>query len=136
MSERKSVIIHHCERILKQHPRFLEIHCTRSGRSRGRKFHQTRSLVAFEGLSSVRDRTNRKHCPSHKIWSYKRGGRSTGVLLYNIKIALRRPSHVCVIANEGLPSMIAFDSKPYRFKVKFPFHGRLLQLYCRSESWD
>ena len=41
-----------------------------------------------EGWSLVRDRTNRKHCPSHQIWSYKRdmvvgeGGRSTGVLLY------------------------------------------------------
>ena len=23
----------------------------------------------------VRDRTNRKHCPSHEIWSYKRDGR-------------------------------------------------------------
>ena len=22
--------------------------------------------------SKVRDRTNKKHCPSHKIWSYKR----------------------------------------------------------------
>ena len=48
----------------------------------------TRSLVTSEGWSLVRDRTNRKHCPSHKIWSYKRdmvvgeGGRSTGVLLY------------------------------------------------------
>ena len=46
-------------------------------------------LVTSEGWSLVRDRTNRKHCPSHKIWSYfKRdmvvgeGGRSTGVLLY------------------------------------------------------
>ena len=49
----------------------------------------TRSLVASEGWSSVRDRTNRKHCPSHRIWSYKRdgrwrGGRSTGVLLYRL----------------------------------------------------
>ena len=31
----------------------------------------TRLLVAFEGWSSVRDRTNRKHCRSHEIWSYK-----------------------------------------------------------------
>ena len=30
-----------------------------------------RSLVAFGRWSSVRDRTNRKHCPSHEIWSYK-----------------------------------------------------------------
>ena len=35
----------------------------------------TRSLVASEGWSLVRDRTNRKQCPSHKIWSYKRDGR-------------------------------------------------------------
>ena len=35
----------------------------------------TRSLVASEGWSLVRDRTNRKHCPSHEIWSYKRDGR-------------------------------------------------------------
>ena len=34
-----------------------------------------RSLVALEGCSSVRDRTNRKLCQSHEIWSYKRGGR-------------------------------------------------------------
>ena len=58
---------------------------TRCGRPRGRKFHLTRSLVTLEGWSSVRDRTDRKHCPSHEIWSYKKygeGGRSTGVLLY------------------------------------------------------
>ena len=57
--------------MLNRHPRFLEIHCrpTRSGRSRGRKSHLTRSLVASEGWSLVRDRTNRKQCPSHKIWS-------------------------------------------------------------------
>ena len=59
-------------------PRFLEIHCRRGGRSRGRKSHLTRSLVASEGWSSVRDRTNRKHCPSHKIWSYKTDGRWKG----------------------------------------------------------
>ena len=40
---------------------------TRYGRPRGRKFHMTRSLVALEGWSLVRDRTNRKHCPSHEI---------------------------------------------------------------------
>ena len=51
---------------------------TRCGRPRGRKFHLTRSLVASEGWSLVRDRTNRKHCPSHEIWSYKRGGRWWG----------------------------------------------------------
>ena len=54
----------------------------------GEKHFATRSLVTSEGWSLVRDRTNRKHCPSHKIWSYKRdmvvgeGGRSTGALLY------------------------------------------------------
>ena len=42
------------------------------GRSRGRKSHLTRSLVASEGWSLVRDRTNRKHCQSHKIWSLVR----------------------------------------------------------------
>ena len=47
----------------------------RCGRPRGSKFHLTRSLVASEGWSLVRDRTNRKHCPSHEIWSYKRDGR-------------------------------------------------------------
>ena len=51
---------------------------TRYGRPRGRKFHLTRSLVALEGWSLVRDRTNRKHCPSHEIWSYKRDGRWWG----------------------------------------------------------
>ena len=51
---------------------------TRCGRPRGRKFHLTRSLVASEGWSLVRDRTNRKHCPSHEIWSYKRDGRWRG----------------------------------------------------------
>ena len=60
---------------------------TRCGRPRGRKFHLTRSLVASEGWSSVRDRTNRKHCPSHDIWRIRgmvagEDGRSTGVLLY------------------------------------------------------
>ena len=64
---------------------------TRCGRPRGRKFHLTRSLVALEGWSSVRDRTNRKHCQSHEIWSYKRmvvgeGGCSTGVLLYRRRL--------------------------------------------------
>ena len=39
--------------MLKLHPRFLEIHCTRSGHPRGRKSHLTRSLVAFEGWSSA-----------------------------------------------------------------------------------
>ena len=48
---------------------------TRCGRPRRRKFHLTRSVVASEGWSLVRDRTNRKHCPSHEIWSYKRDGR-------------------------------------------------------------
>ena len=48
---------------------------TQCGRPRGRQFHLTRSLVALEGWSLVRDRTNRKHCPSHEIWSYKRDGR-------------------------------------------------------------
>ena len=38
----------------------------------GEKFHLTRSLVAFGGWSSVRDRTNRKLCPSHEIWSLMR----------------------------------------------------------------
>ena len=51
---------------------------TRCGRPRGRKFHLTRSLVALEGWSSVRDRTNRKHCLSHEIWSYKGDGRWWG----------------------------------------------------------
>ena len=64
---------------------------TRCGRPRGRKFHLTRSLVVLEGWSSVKDRTNRKHCPSHEIGSYKRDGRwwgwsfdsgSSTVLLY------------------------------------------------------
>ena len=32
----------------------------------------------LEGWSSVGDRTNRKHCPSHEIWSYKRDGRWRG----------------------------------------------------------
>ena len=35
----------------------------------------TRSLDASDGWSLVRDRTNRKYCPSHKMWSYKRDGR-------------------------------------------------------------
>ena len=43
---------------------------TRYGRPRGRQFHLTRSLVALGGWSLVRDRTNRKHCPSHEIWSH------------------------------------------------------------------
>ena len=47
----------------------------RCGRPRGSKFHLTRSLVASEVWSLVSDRTNRKHCPSHEIWSYKRDGR-------------------------------------------------------------
>ena len=68
---------------------------TRCGRPRGRKCHLTRSLVALEGWSSsVMDSTNRKHCPSHKIWSYIRemvvgeGGRSTGVLLYKYEFCI------------------------------------------------
>ena len=60
---------------------------TRYGRPRGRTFHLTRSLVALEGWSLVRDRTNRKHCPSHENGRIRgmvagEGGRSTGVLLY------------------------------------------------------
>ena len=51
---------------------------TRCGRLRGRKFHLTRSLVALEGWSSVRDHTNRNHCPPHKIWSYNGDGRWWG----------------------------------------------------------
>ena len=74
-------IMHDLDRMLNRHPRFLEIHCRRGGRSRGRKSHLTRSFVASEGWLLVRDRTNRKHCPSHNIWSYttnKRDGRWCG----------------------------------------------------------
>ena len=78
VSRHNIVIIHDCERMLNHHPRFLEIHCRRGGRSRGRKSHLTRSLVASEGWSLVRDHTNRKHCPSHKTWSYKMDGRWWG----------------------------------------------------------
>ena len=55
---------------------------TRCGRPRGREFHLTRSLVALKGWSLVMDRTNRKHCPSHGIWSYKRDGRWWGWSFY------------------------------------------------------
>ena len=57
---------------------------TRSGRPWGRKWHLIliRSLVTFGRWSSVRDRTNRKHCPSHKIWSYKGDGRWWGWSFY------------------------------------------------------
>ena len=55
---------------------------TRSRCPRGRKFHLTQSLVAFGGWSSVRGRTNRKHCPSHEIWSYKGDGRWSGWSFY------------------------------------------------------
>ena len=37
------------------------------------KYGRIRGMVFDEGWSSVRDGTNRKHCPSHEIWSYKRG---------------------------------------------------------------
>ena len=37
--------------------------------------NSTRSLVAFGGWSSVRDRTNRKRCPSHEMWLYEGDGR-------------------------------------------------------------
>ena len=41
--------------------------------------------------------TNRKHCPSHEMWSYDRmrgmvvgeGGRSTGVLLYHVRLLFK-----------------------------------------------
>ena len=56
-------------------PSILGNTLTRSSRLRGRKSHLTRSSVAFERWSSVRDHTNRKHCPSHEIWSYERDGR-------------------------------------------------------------
>ena len=74
--------------MLKRHPQFLEIHCTQtvleSGRSRGRKFHLTRSLVAFQGWSLVRDRTKRKRVRHTKYGRTRgmvvgEGGRSTGV---------------------------------------------------------
>ena len=55
---------------------------TRCGRPWGRKFHLTRSLVAFGGWSSVRDSTNRKHCPSHEIWSNKGDGHWWGWSFY------------------------------------------------------
>ena len=44
--------------MLNRHPRLWKyiVHCRRGGRSRGRKSHLTRSLVASEGWSSVRDR--------------------------------------------------------------------------------
>ena len=51
MSRHIIVIIHDWEPMLNRHPRFLEIHCRRGGRSRVRKSHLTRSLVASEGWS-------------------------------------------------------------------------------------
>ena len=75
------VILLHWERMLKRHPRFLEIHCTRGCR---RQFHLT-ALVAFEGWSSVRDRTNRENTVRHTKYGRIRGmvvgedGRLTGV---------------------------------------------------------
>ena len=87
MSRHNIVIIHDWERMLNRHPRFLEIHSRRGGRSRGRKSHQTRSLVASEGWSLVRDRTNRNSVHHTKYGRIRgmvvgEGGRSTGVLLY------------------------------------------------------
>ena len=86
MSRHNIVIIQHWERMLNRH-RDSWKYTRRGGRSRGRKSHLTRSLVASEGWSSVRDRTNRKHCPSTKYGHIRgmvvgEGGRSTGVLLY------------------------------------------------------
>ena len=60
-------------------------------KQQGRKFHLTRSLVAFERWSSVRDRTNR-YTVRHTKYGCMRGmvvgegGRSTGVLLYNVSM--------------------------------------------------
>ena len=60
---------------------------TRCGRPRGRKLHLTRSLVALEGWSSVRDRTNTvRHTKYGRIRGMVvgEGGRSAGVLLFRL----------------------------------------------------
>ena len=79
------------------------------GRPRGRTFHLTRSLVALEGWSLVRDRTNRQHCPSHEIWSFKKDGRWWGW-------SFDRRSTVIHVEEIVLGALIILCS----VKVKFP----------------
>ena len=85
MSERNIVIIHHWawERMLKRHPRFLEI--LESGRPRGIKFHLTRSLVAFEdgrrsGTTQTENTVRQTKYGRIRGMVVGEGGRSTGVL--------------------------------------------------------
>ena len=89
MSRHIIVIIHDWERMLNRHPRFLEIHCRRGGRSRGRTSHLTRSLAASEGWSRrwsgiVQTENSARHTKYGRIRGMivGEGGRSTGVLLY------------------------------------------------------
>ena len=86
----------------------------------GEKNVATRSLVAFEGWSSVRDRTTREHCPSHEIWSYKRDGRWRGWSFdrgSTVALLLYRPA-----ANE------VFSTQPHNILC----HFSLLNMY----HWD
>ena len=74
--------------MLKRHPRFLEIHCTRSGRPRGVKFHLTgRWLRLRDGRRSGTAQTENtvRHTKYGRIRGMVvgEGGRSTGVLLYS-----------------------------------------------------
>ena len=86
---------------------------TRCCRPRGRTLHLTRSLVALEGWSLIRDRTKRKHCPSHEIWSYKRDGRWWGWSFDRCSTVWQCLIWINNTNNQHKIYMIGFDSTVY-----------------------
>ena len=59
--------------------------------------------------------TKRNHCPSHEMWSYERGGRSSGVLLYwplllvMNQLSLTAWTHSTSLSFQDASGMVGFD---------------------------
>ena len=80
-------MLHDWKRMLNRHPRFVEIHCRRGGRSGGRKSHLTVRLSRLRDgrWSGIVQTVNTvRHTKYGRIRGLVvgEGGRSTGVLLY------------------------------------------------------
>ena len=58
--------------VKKLHPNVCSIRLVNNKTKKGHWLCNAFYMELF--WSSVRNRTNRKHCPSHEIWSYKRDG--------------------------------------------------------------